>query len=206
MRRILELGGLLSGLVLIVFGVIAIVMGTDARKTVRDSVRDEQIFFPSKDDPAVAKHASQWADQQVLTGDQARAFAKIMREHTLSGTDPDGDGPQAGLTFAQMGRFQATDAKGDDGLGGTNDEAKAVRDEATGQPAANPRRNIWVTETALSNALNMSYMAENLALFGIVVGVALLIVGVGLMILALAILGRRERSVEAVASGVPATA
>jgi hypothetical protein len=37
---------------------------------------------------------------------------------------------------------------------------------------------VWVTETALTTALNMAYMAEQLALFGIVVGVALLLAGV----------------------------
>lgn len=200
-RRILEIGGLIAGAVLVVFGVVAIFMGVDGRSTVRDSLKDEQIFFSSTDDPAVAKFASQWAEQQVLTGEQARAMAQIMREHTLSGTDPDGEGPAIGLTYSQMGRYQATDAKGDDGLGGTSDSAKAAKDEATGQPISNPRRNIWVTETALSTALNMSFMAENLALFGIVVGVALLLAGLGFIILAVAVLGEpRKKDVQVPAS------
>ena len=37
----------------------------------------------------------------------------------------------------------------------------------------------------------MSYMAEQMALFGIVVGVALLLSGIGFVILALGALGRR---------------
>jgi hypothetical protein len=41
-------------------------------------------------------------------------------------------------------------------------------------------------ETALSTALNMTYMAEQLSLFGMVVAVALLLTGVGLVILAFA--------------------
>ena len=45
-------------------------------------------------------------------------------------------------------------------------------------------RNLWVTETALSTALNTSYMAESLSLFGIVVGIALLLSGIGFAILA----------------------
>jgi hypothetical protein len=49
----------------------------------------------------------------------------------------------------------------------------------------NGLRNLWVTETALSTALSMSYMAEQLALFGMVVGVALLLAGIGFIILAL---------------------
>jgi len=42
-----------------------------------------------------------------------------------------------------------------------------------------------VTETALTTALNTSYMAQQLSLFGIVVGVALLLAGIGFGILAL---------------------
>jgi hypothetical protein len=47
-----------------------------------------------------------------------------------------------------------------------------------------------VTATSLSTALNMSYMAERLAIFGIVIGVALLLTGIGLVILAFAVFGR----------------
>jgi F0F1-type ATP synthase membrane subunit c/vacuolar-type H+-ATPase subunit K len=59
-----------------------------------------------------------------------------------------------------------------------------VTDPKTKQPVENGARNIWVTETALTTALNTSYMASQLALFGIVVGVALLIAGFGFGILA----------------------
>jgi hypothetical protein len=55
----------------------------------------------------------------------------------------------------------------------------------TNQPTDNGARNLWVTETALTTALNTSYMAEQLALFGIVVGVALLLAGFGFAILAI---------------------
>jgi F0F1-type ATP synthase membrane subunit c/vacuolar-type H+-ATPase subunit K len=54
----------------------------------------------------------------------------------------------------------------------------------TKQPVENGRRNVWVTETALTTALNTSYMASQLALFGIVVGIALLLTGIGFAILA----------------------
>jgi hypothetical protein len=56
---------------------------------------------------------------------------------------------------------------------------------ANGEPVANAARNVWVTETALSTALNMSYMASQLGNFGIVVGIALLLSGFGFLILAL---------------------
>jgi hypothetical protein len=181
-KRILEYGGLVAGVVLIAFGIAAIYMGVDGRNVVRDSIKQEQIYFGESTDPAVAKYADQWAEEQVLTGSQARAFAKVMREHTLESTD--------GLTYAQMGRFQSAAKPGDPK--GTSDEAAAAKDES-GQPIANGARNIWVTETALTTALNMSYMAENLAVFGIVVGVALLLTGIGLMILALVVLGGKLR-------------
>jgi hypothetical protein len=180
-RRILEIGGLLAGIVLIVFGAVAIYMGVDGRDTVRDSVAQEQIYFGEAEDPAVAKHAEQWAGEQVTNGDQARAFAAVMREHTLEGS--------GGLTYAQMGRFQL--ASNPEDPAGTNDAELAAKDEA-GAPIPNAERQTWVTETALTTALNMSYMAEQLAIFGIVVGVALLLAGVGFVILALVVLGRHE--------------
>jgi hypothetical protein len=43
---------------------------------------------------------------------------------------------------------------------------------------------MWITETALATALNGSDLAEQLANFGIVVGIALLLAGVGFVILA----------------------
>jgi len=51
-----------------------------------------------------------------------------------------------------------------------------------------------VTETALTTALNTAYMAEQLALFGIVVGVALLLSGIGFGILAIGGALRNEDS------------
>ena len=42
-----------------------------------------------------------------------------------------------------------------------------------------------MTETALTTALNTSYMASQISLFGIVVGVALLLSGLGFGILAI---------------------
>jgi hypothetical protein len=55
-----------------------------------------------------------------------------------------------------------------------------------------------VTETALTTALNTAYMAEQLALFGIVVGVALLLAGIGFGVLAI---GGALRNQESPAKG-----
>ena len=46
-------------------------------------------------------------------------------------------------------------------------------------------------------------MAERLSVFGMVVGVALLLTGIGLVILAFAVFGRRERAKEVSRATVP---
>src|SRR4029079_13753909 len=90
--------------------------------------------------------------------------------------------------YAQMGRYVAkpgAPASATDGQGATSDPAWAVVDPKTKQPVEKGARNLGVTETALTTALNTSYMAQQLSLFGIVVGVALLLAGIGFGILAL---------------------
>ena len=124
-RRFWEIGGFVAGGVLILFGVVAIIMGVNGYNTTRDAIKGEGITFGTADDPAVAKYAEQWAGQQVKTGDQARAFAKVMRMHTLEST--------GGLTYAEMGRFQSA-AKPDDPAG-TSDEEAALKD-SSGQPVS----------------------------------------------------------------------
>ena len=114
------------------------------------------------------------------SGDRARCFANYMRIHTFGAT--------SGLTYSQMGRYVAKPGaplKATDGLGATNDSKYALVDAKTQQPVSNGRRDIWVTYTALTTALNSSYLADQLSLFGIVVGVALLLSGIGFGILAI---------------------
>jgi hypothetical protein len=127
------------------------------------------------------------AGQLVGSGDSARCFAEYMRIHTFGAT--------SGLTYSQMGRNMAkpgTPFKFTDGLGALSPSADAATiakyaavDPTTKQPLANGRRDIWVTYTALTTALNAGYMASQVALFGIVVGVALLLSGIGFAILAI---------------------
>jgi hypothetical protein len=102
-----------------------------------------------------------------------------MRIHTLEAT--------GGLTYAQMGRY--LDKNGQQ----TNDTTQAAIDPKTQRPVENLARNIWVTETALTTALNTSFFAERVALFSLVVGVALLLTGIGFLVLAyLGVLKSRE--------------
>ena len=44
-----------------------------------------------------------------------------------------------------------------------------------------------MTETALATALNMSFLATGVAIFGIIVGIALVLAGVGFLFLASAV-------------------
>src|SRR5436305_1522233 len=69
--------------------------------------------------------------------------------------------------------------------GGTSNPDFALTDPKTKQPVPNGARNVWVTETALTTALNTSYMAEQIALFGLVVGIAMLLSGIGFGVLLL---------------------
>ena len=187
LKRFLEAGGLAAGLAMVAIGIVAIVMGIGGHNTVLDSIKRERIVGSPDMTPAliakevgtklpgVALPTCSVAGKAVDNGDRARCFADYMRIHTLLST--------GGQTYAQMGRF--LDAEGQP----TSDEAKAATNPTTGRPVENGLRNLWVTETALTTALNTSYLADRIAAYGIVVGAALLLAGVGFSILAVATLG-----------------
>jgi hypothetical protein len=199
-RKLFEWGGFGAGAILVAFGVVAIVMGFSGRATVADSLKQEKIVGSADMTPAlIAKEAKEAgltnvdlptvavAGKQINSGPRARAFASYMRIHALEAT--------GGYTYAQMGRFQAKPDTPKAQLavgGGTDNPQWALVDSATKQPVANGARNLWVTETALATALNTSYMADRLGLFGIVVGIALLLSGIGFIVLAFAALHRRQ--------------
>jgi hypothetical protein len=193
MRKFFEIGGVVAAAVLVAFGIAAIVMGVNGRSTVRDSISLEKIVGSADMSPAAIKDEAKKAGlpssialptvdvagKPINSGDRARAFASYMRIHALEAS--------GGLTYAEMGRFVAkpeTPKNLTDGHGATNVDTWAVIDPKTKQPVENGSRNVWVTETALSTALNTSYMAEQLSIFGIVVGFALLLAGLGFGILA----------------------
>jgi hypothetical protein len=199
-RRVWEIGGFISGAVLIVFGAVALYMGVNGYQTVGDELSKEYIVGGSDMAPAeIQKTASEAGlpatiklptcdvvDKAIDSGSEARCFAQYMRIHALEAS--------GGMSYAQMGRFQSA-AKPDDPAG-TSDEAAAAKDEG-GKPVSNGARNTWVTETALATALNVSYMAEQISIFSIVVGIALLLTGIGLVILAFAVFGRYGAKKEA---------
>ncbi len=201
-RRILEFGGVIAGVIMIAFGVGALVMSINARNTVSDEVSAEQIVGSADMNPTAIAAAMQEAglegvsaptcnvaDQPIENGTDARCFAQYMRIHALESSN--------GLTYSQMGRFVAASDPTDPA--GTSDSEAALKDDS-GNPVSNGARNTWVTETALSTALNVSYMAEQIALFGLIVGIALLLSGIGFIILALIVLGsgaKREATAPA---------
>jgi len=182
MRKVFVWGGVAAGIILIAFGVASIAISANGRSTVRDSVTAEAIVGTPDMTPAAIKEEAaaaglkdvnlptcSVANKAINDGNRARCFAQYMRIHALEAT--------GGLTYAQMARYIDQNGKP------TNDAAQAAKDD-NGKPVENGARNIWINETALSTALNVSYMAEQLAMFGLVVGIALLLAGGGFVILA----------------------
>ena len=174
MSKLVTYSGIAASVILIAFGIGSIVTGFNGRDRVRSDLAREQI---------VGTPDSTIPNQLVDTGSEAQAFANVMRKHTLEAT--------GGKTYAQMGRF--LDANGKP----TSDENKAAKDAKTGQPVENGLRNLWVTETALTTALNTSYFAESVATFAIVMGFALLLTGIGFGVVVIRLLvpaGRKEKA------------
>jgi hypothetical protein len=186
-ERLQRAVALTAAAVLVAFGIAAIVKGLEGRSTVRSALEQEHVvgqpFMTPKGIAANARRAGlrnvalpdcSVAGKPIDDGDSARCFTQYMRIDALTVT--------RGRTYAQMPAFVSKDGKL------TNDLARA-KTLPNGAPVGNPAREAWITETALSTALNTSYMAEQISLFGIGVGGALLLVG--LLIVGLAIGGVR---------------
>ena len=165
MKKWFAYAGIAASAILIAFGIGSITIGAMGVNEVRDTLARENI---------VGTPDSSIPGQKVDTGSEAKAFANVMRHHTLEAT--------GGQVYADMGRF--LDANGKP----TSDEKLAAKD-ASGQPIANRARDLWVTETALTTALNTSFFAERVAWFSIAMGAALLLTGIGFGVLTLGALG-----------------
>jgi len=214
-KKALQIGGIAAGVVLIGFGIASIVLAVKGGRTVNSNLEQEFIYgtpdmTPSGIKPEVdaikaeqqkiataQKNANVPASKQftfttveapscsvagkrVNNGSSALCFGRYMRIHAL--------GASSGLTYSQMGQYAAKpDAppQATDFNGGTSDPKYAQTDPKTGQPVSNGARNTWVTETSLTTALYLAYTGSTISLFGIVVGIALLLSGIGFLILAL---------------------
>ena len=215
MKRIFQIGGIVAGVVLVLFGAGAIALGVSGRSEVNSDVKREAIVgSPDMTPSGIKAEAAQAgltnvdlptcnvANKSIDTGSEAKCFASYMRIHTLEAT--------GGHTYSQMGRYQAATNAPKSALavgGGTDNAAYAAKDPKTQQPIANSARDLWVTETALTTALNTSFFASQVALFSIVMGAALLLTGIGFLVLAYlgALKGRHAEQAEQEAAK-PATA
>jgi hypothetical protein len=181
MRKVLEFGGYAAALILVVFGVVALVLGFVGRNEVRDNLAREKIVGTPDMTPDGIKEGAQAAGvsssdlpscsvagELVDTGSEAKCFGDYMRIHALEAT--------GGKVYAEMGRYLTADGKE------TNDPAQAATNK-DGTPVTNQARDIWVTETSLSTALYMGFFAETVSLFSIVVAIALIIAGIGFGVL-----------------------
>ncbi len=183
-RKAFEIGGIVTAVVLVAFGIAAIVMGFNGRSTVSDNLKAQQIVgTPDMTPSAITAEAKKAglntskiaiptcsvANKPINNGGDARCFAQYMNIHALEAT--------GGVVYSQMPHYATADGKG------TNNAAQALT--VKGKPVDNPARNVWINETALTTALNTSYMADQISLFGVVVGVALLLSGFGFAILAI---------------------
>jgi hypothetical protein len=181
LNRTLTLGGVLASLVLVAMGVGSIVIGAMGRAEVSDTLALEKIVGTPDMTVEATKQGIEEAGlsdveapdcdvagEEVDTGPEAKCFAQYIRVHALEAT--------GGKTYAEMPRFATKDGAG------TN-EASEAQKRPDGSPMDNPARNIWVTATALTTALNTSFFAQQVGLFSIVMGVALILVGVGLFVL-----------------------
>jgi uncharacterized membrane protein len=202
-RRLFRIGGIVSGVVLVAFGIVVMVLALNGHSTVTDELKQQQITgSPDMTPTAIKAEAAKAglkdvslptcdvAGEQIDTGSEARCFAQYMNIHALEAT--------GGQHYSQMPRYATADGQG------TNDEAKALK-APSGKPQENPARQVWVQETALATALNTSYMADEISLFGIVVGVALLLSGVGFAVLSIGGALRSGDSMKPVALGSEAT-
>ncbi|MEP6953066.1 MAG: hypothetical protein ABI950_03260 [Solirubrobacteraceae bacterium] len=189
MSRPFRLAGIVAGLVLVAFGIGAIVTGINGRNEVSTNVKREQIVGTPDMKPSLiaakAKEAGltnvalptcDVAGKSITNGTDAKCFASYMRIHALEAT--------GGKTFAQMPQFATDNGKG------TDQAAQAAKDPKTGAPMSNQARQVWINETALSTALNTAFFAESVGLFAIVMGIALLLSGIGFLVLAFGLLGR----------------
>lgn len=197
MNPILRYCGMAASVILIAMGIGAIIIGVSGHSEVGTSLKREAITGSPDMNPADIKAAiaesglkdvqgvptCTVADKVVDSGANAKCFAEYMRIHALEAT--------GGRTYAEMGQYLTAAGKE------TSDKAEAAKDPKSGQPVPNAARNVWVTETALTTALNTSFFAQRVALFSIIMGIALLLTGIGFLLLTTGLISRRRGAAPA---------
>jgi hypothetical protein len=176
MQRVAAIGGIAASVILISLGIASVIIGANGKSEVRDEIKQEEIVgTPDMSPDAIEVTHDQEvpdcdvADKPIETGDDAQCFADYLRIHALEAT--------GGETYAQLPRF--LDEKGNP----TEDEEAAAIDPESGEPTENPIRDTWISATAFTTALNTSYFAEQVAMFGIAMGAAMILIGIGFLVL-----------------------
>ena len=94
--RLLKFGGLVAGIVLILFGIGSLWLSIDSRMTVQDELSAEKIVgSPDMSPEGIAPGVQEAgledveipdcdvAEEEIDTGEEARCFAQYMRIHAL---------------------------------------------------------------------------------------------------------------------------
>ena len=111
MKKWFAYGGIAASVILVAFGIGAIVIGVNGYNTVRDEITAQNIT--AGDDAAELTGGGCSRVRRSRRAREARAFADVMEHHTLEATE--------GKRYAEMGRFLT--ASGTD----TSDEALAAK-------------------------------------------------------------------------------
>ena len=165
-----RLGGIIAGLVLIAFGLGAIVIGLAGRHEVSTDVKREQIVgTPDMKPSVIAQKVKEAGLQERRPADAATSPAR--RSPTARGQvlrqlhahpRPRGDRRQDLRPDAAVRDRRRQ--------GHRRRRRRPPRTPRRGQPQANQARQVWINETALSTALNTSFFAASVGLFAIVMG------------------------------------
>ena len=175
--RILEIGGIVAGAIMVAFGVAAIYMGFDGRSTVQVESRQQVHRRLGRHEHGRHHHGDQQGHPARPEADCSRAregrrrpdrvhtrlapSCSVAGEAVDNGTDArcfaeylrlHALRSTSGLTYSQMGRYVAKDdapPAETDFAGGTSNAAVAEIDAKTNQPLDNGSRELWVTATAL---------------------------------------------------------
>jgi hypothetical protein len=158
MRRLLFLGLALMSVGLMAGGVFALNQSITGRNEAKAKLAGEKI---------VTTEDAEIPNTPVTDHKTAHAMADVIQKHALEAT--------GGLTYSEMGRYVSKADPSDPA--GTNDDAEALIDEATGRPVPNPIRNVAFQANALRSALLSSALAFHLAELGMGVGVFLIATG-----------------------------
>jgi hypothetical protein len=183
MRKASVWGGLAAGGLLVLLGIAMVIVAVIGGSEVGDRLADEKIVGTPDMTPELTQKAVQEAgiadvvdipdcsvaDEEIDTGAEAECFARYMRIHALEST--------GGKVYAEMPRAVFKDT----GKPVPEEDASAAL--ADGTAIDNPERQIWVTETSLATALDTSFFAQGVATFAGIVGIALILIGIGLLVL-----------------------